>query len=174
MTVSQLTPMPPERVLVVGPAWVGDMVMAQSLFKILKQHKPELSIDVLAPAWSKPLLERMLEVNNAITLPLGHGQLGLKTRYRLGQQLRASRELRQRSAGSQQQQQDGRGNRQIAPAGAGHDGLQGAVSQPYREQPPAASGIARRSAPARPLALPSHSGRTRQIKQGYGGLRLAA
>lgn len=80
--------MPAERILVVGPAWVGDMVMAQSLFKTLKQHNPEVSIDVLAPAWSKPLLERMPEVNNAIILPLGHGQLGLKRRYRLGHQLR--------------------------------------------------------------------------------------
>ncbi|MGR9099347.1 MAG: lipopolysaccharide heptosyltransferase II, partial [Gammaproteobacteria bacterium] len=28
------------RILVVGPAWVGDMVMAQSLFMTLKSKQP--------------------------------------------------------------------------------------------------------------------------------------
>ena len=37
------------RYLVVGPSWVGDMVMAQSLFKRLRQQQPEAVIDVLAP-----------------------------------------------------------------------------------------------------------------------------
>jgi heptosyltransferase-2 len=78
----------PERCLVVGPSWVGDMVMAQSLFIVLKKRFPELQIDVLAPAWSRPLLERMPEVSNAIDMPLGHGALQLGTRYRLGKSLR--------------------------------------------------------------------------------------
>jgi heptosyltransferase-2 len=78
----------PERCLVVGPSWVGDMVMAQSLFIVLKKRFPELQIDVLAPAWSRPLLERMPEVSNAIDMPLGHGTLQLGTRYRLGKSLR--------------------------------------------------------------------------------------
>jgi len=73
---------------VVAPSWVGDMVMAQSLFKALKQRHPEPGIDVLAPAWSRPLLERMPEVGDAIDMPLGHGRLGLKTRWRLGRGLR--------------------------------------------------------------------------------------
>ena len=33
--------------LVVGPAWIGDMVMAQSLFRVLKQREPERELDVL-------------------------------------------------------------------------------------------------------------------------------
>ena len=45
------------RILVVGPSWVGDMVMAQSLLMSLKDAG-ECSIDVLAPAWSLPLLAR--------------------------------------------------------------------------------------------------------------------
>ena len=75
-------------VLVVGPAWVGDMVMAQSLFKGLKQRDPTHAIDVLAPAWSQPLLNRMPEVRHAIVLDVGHGALGLGVRWRLGRQLR--------------------------------------------------------------------------------------
>ncbi len=77
------------KILVVGPAWVGDMVMAQTLFTLLRQQNPQVLIDVIAPDWSRPLLERMPEVNKAIVMPLGHGQLGLKTRYQLGKSLRA-------------------------------------------------------------------------------------
>ncbi len=76
------------RILVVGPAWVGDAVMAQSLFKLLKQRRPVPTIDVLAPPWSQALLERMPEVSTIIALPLGHGQLGLRVRHRLGWKLR--------------------------------------------------------------------------------------
>jgi heptosyltransferase-2 len=75
------------KILVVGPSWVGDMVMAQSLFKRLHQRHPGCSIDVLAPEWSHPILQRMPEVNQALELPLGHGQLGLKTRWQLGKSL---------------------------------------------------------------------------------------
>lgn len=80
----------PASILVVGPAWVGDMVMAQTLFKLLRQRDPNLAIDVLAPAWSLPLLARMPEVRRAIAMPLGHGKLALGVRYQLGRQLRAA------------------------------------------------------------------------------------
>ncbi len=39
-----------DAILAVGPAWVGDMVMAQSLFLRLKTLRPQCQIDVLAPA----------------------------------------------------------------------------------------------------------------------------
>jgi heptosyltransferase-2 len=77
-------------ILVVGPSWVGDMVMAQSLFKVLKQRDPAPPIHVLAPGWTRPLLERMPEVEESIEMPLGHGRLGLLQRRRLGRRLRAS------------------------------------------------------------------------------------
>lgn len=76
------------RFLVVGPAWVGDMVMAQTLYKTLQALHPGAVIDVVAPAWSESLLARMPEVREAISLPLGHGQLGLGERIRLGKRLR--------------------------------------------------------------------------------------
>lgn len=72
--------------LVIGPAWVGDMVMAQSLFITLQQQGEV--IDVLAPAWSLPLLSRMPQVHEGLALQSGHGQLGLGERWRLGRQLR--------------------------------------------------------------------------------------
>ncbi|MEE4094594.1 lipopolysaccharide heptosyltransferase II [Pseudomonas viridiflava] len=74
-------------ILIVGPSWVGDMVMAQTLFQCLKQRHPECQIDVLAPEWSRPLLERMPEVRAALSFPLGHGALELATRRRIGKSL---------------------------------------------------------------------------------------
>ena len=76
------------RILIVGPAWVGDMVMAQSLFITLKQQDPNCIIDVIAPGWSVPVLKRMPEVDEAIELPVGHKQLQIMTRYRIGKTLR--------------------------------------------------------------------------------------
>lgn len=64
------------------------MVMAQSLFMVLKQRFPEMNIDVLAPAWSEPLVERMPEVRESIAMPIGHGKLLLRLRYQIGKQLR--------------------------------------------------------------------------------------
>lgn len=77
-----------QRILVVGPSWVGDMVMAQSLFMTLQQRYPGVIIDVVAPLWSGGLLGRMAEVNDYIEMPLGQGQLELGVRYRLGRSLR--------------------------------------------------------------------------------------
>lgn len=67
------------------------MVMAQSLFITLKQQDANCIIDVVAPAWSVPLLQRMPQVHDAIELAVGHKQLKLLARYRLGKQLRDSR-----------------------------------------------------------------------------------
>lgn len=81
------------KTLIVGPSWVGDMVMAQALFMALQANAAKsedtLALDVLAPAWSRPLLERMPEVNEAIDLPFGHGELNLSGRFALGRALRA-------------------------------------------------------------------------------------
>lgn len=76
-------------VLVVGPSWVGDMVMAQSLFQRLREQQPDLAIDVLAPGWSLPLIARMPDVRAGIEMPLGHGAFGWRLRRQLGHGLRA-------------------------------------------------------------------------------------
>jgi len=77
-----------EKILVVGPAWVGDMVMSQSLYIFLKNTRPGATIDVLAPPWSEPIIARMPEVERAIIKPIGHGELGLGRRRKLGRELR--------------------------------------------------------------------------------------
>jgi len=75
------------KILTVGPSWVGDMVMAQTLFQCLQQCHPGCAIDVLAPEWSRPILERMPEVRQALSFPLGHGVLELATRRTIGKSL---------------------------------------------------------------------------------------
>lgn len=79
------------KILIVAPAWVGDMVMAQTLFRFLTDTDPDVVIDVIAPDATRSLLERMPEVRKAIALPLKHGELGLKQRYALGCSLREER-----------------------------------------------------------------------------------
>jgi heptosyltransferase-2 len=85
-----------KKILIVGPSWVGDMVMAQALFitlhdQALKSGHPAPVIDVLAPAWSKPLLARMPQVRRAVEMPFKHGELNLAGRYRVGHRLRKER-----------------------------------------------------------------------------------
>lgn len=76
------------RILIIGPSWVGDMVLAHSLFQMLKAQNPNVIIDVATPAWTLPLLERMPEVNRSIALPFKHGQLSLFERIRFGRSLK--------------------------------------------------------------------------------------
>lgn len=78
------------KILVIGPAWIGDMMMAQSLFKLLKLRNPQVVIDILASGWTRLLLAHMPEINSVIEMPLGHGVLDVKARYRLGKSLRGS------------------------------------------------------------------------------------
>ncbi|MGH1372428.1 MAG: lipopolysaccharide heptosyltransferase II [Cellvibrionaceae bacterium] len=71
------------RILIVGPSWVGDMLMSHSLIRQLKKQRPACEIDVLAPDWCRALIERMPEVSNSIAMPVGHGSLQLGVRRRL-------------------------------------------------------------------------------------------
>lgn len=77
-------------ILIVGPSWVGDMVMAQSLFMVLKERRPETPLDVLAPAWSLPLIARMSQVRRGIVAAGEHGEIAFGKRRQLASGLRAA------------------------------------------------------------------------------------
>jgi len=79
---------PEQKILIIGPSWVGDMVMAQSLFILLKQQYPNSIIDVLAPGWSRPIIARMPQIRRAIDMPVGHGSLMWSERRKIGRELR--------------------------------------------------------------------------------------
>lgn len=73
--------------LVVGPSWVGDMVMTNALLRMLAARRRS-PIDVVAPGWSQPLLQRMPEVHQGYLLEAGHGELAMSARRRLARELR--------------------------------------------------------------------------------------
>jgi heptosyltransferase-2 len=76
-----------DRILVVGPSWVGDMVMAQPLLARLRAAAPASPIDVFAPAWVLPIVQRMPEVADALPNPFAHGDLALGRRWRAARAL---------------------------------------------------------------------------------------
>lgn len=77
------------KILIIGPSWVGDMMMSQALYRTLKQRNPQAEIHVMAPAWCRALLHKMPEVDNVLVMPIGHGKLALRERYQLGKSLRS-------------------------------------------------------------------------------------
>ncbi|GHV01885.1 lipopolysaccharide heptosyltransferase II [Campylobacterota bacterium] len=77
------------KILVVAPNWIGDIVMAQTLFShLISRYGDDTIIDIIAPKWSGLVASRMREVRRIFVLDVKHGELGLKKRYRLGVALR--------------------------------------------------------------------------------------
>jgi len=76
------------KALIIAPAWVGDMVMAQPLLQLLVTREPNLDIHVAAPSATAALSTRMLEVNEVHTFELGHGELNVRKRLAFGRRLR--------------------------------------------------------------------------------------
>lgn len=72
--------------LVIAPNWIGDCLMAQPLFRLLKQQGHTLTL--LAPPWVAPIFRLMPEVSAVIEAPLAHGKLQLRARWQLARQLR--------------------------------------------------------------------------------------
>ena len=66
-----------QRILVVSPSWVGDIIMSQTLYSLLKENDPGVRIDVMAPSASKPLLSRMTNVDRPLLFDVGHGEMNV-------------------------------------------------------------------------------------------------
>jgi heptosyltransferase II len=77
--------------LVVGPNWVGDMIMAHGLIAYVKSKRPDDPLHMLAPSWSLDVAKRMPEIDQVIELPFAHGELNLKGRWQFARQLRFSK-----------------------------------------------------------------------------------
>jgi heptosyltransferase-2 len=76
------------KILVVGPSWIGDTVLAQPLFSLLHQRHGAIDLDVLAPEWAFPVVRRMPEVRRARASSFAHGRLQLAQRLDAGRTLR--------------------------------------------------------------------------------------
>jgi len=79
------------KILIVAPSWIGDAVLAQPLFRRLRERHRELVLDVLAPPWTRGLFARMPEIDSGIDHPFDHGEFALRRRYALGRSLAAQR-----------------------------------------------------------------------------------
>lgn len=77
-----------QKILIISPAWLGDIIMSQSLLSTLKHLDPHCHLTVYAPAYAHPILQRMPEVDEILTNPFAHGSLHLKERYQEGLMLR--------------------------------------------------------------------------------------
>ena len=75
-------------ILIIGPSWVGDSVMAQSLYIQLKKEVPDCNIDVVSPPWTVSIMERMPQVSRNIVSPFLHGDIKLISRNRFGKSLK--------------------------------------------------------------------------------------
>ena len=75
-------------ILIIGPSWVGDSVMAQSLYIQLKKEAPDCNIDVVSPPWTVSIMERMPQVSRNIVSPFLHGDIKLISRNRFGKSLK--------------------------------------------------------------------------------------
>jgi heptosyltransferase-2 len=81
---------PTSPILLVGPSWVGDMVMAASLVAALRERWPDRPVDVLAPPASLPIAKLIAGVRNTIPLGFGHGEFGLSGRWKIGRSLKSA------------------------------------------------------------------------------------
>lgn len=79
------------KILVIAPSWVGDAVMAQSLFKLLKQQDSTAVIHVLTTQNLSTLFAFMPEVEQVLSAHFQRGALQLGMRYKLALTLRKER-----------------------------------------------------------------------------------
>jgi len=70
--------------LVIGPSWIGDMVMAQCLLKALKEKHPDRPIDVMSPRSTADIVRRMPEARAWLDAPFDRGALRLGARTAAG------------------------------------------------------------------------------------------
>ena len=63
--------------------------MAQPLLGRLREKIPGLQLDVLAPEWVAPVVRRMPEVDEVIAVPFRHRALQLRSRWKVGRELKA-------------------------------------------------------------------------------------
>ncbi|HEV3240816.1 MAG TPA: lipopolysaccharide heptosyltransferase II [Casimicrobiaceae bacterium] len=78
-----------ERILIVAPSWVGDAILSEPLFAMLREPLEEPIVDVLVPPWCAPVYERVRGVGKIIESPFRHGELGFKARRALAREIRA-------------------------------------------------------------------------------------
>ncbi|RCS56733.1 lipopolysaccharide heptosyltransferase II [Parvibium lacunae] len=73
------------KILLVAPNWIGDCLMAQPLFALLKQQGAHLTL--LAPTWVAPLAKLMPEIDVVMPHAFAHGRWQWSARRQLAREL---------------------------------------------------------------------------------------
>jgi heptosyltransferase-2 len=76
------------KILIIAPAWLGDMIMTHSLVQVLKERFADARFDVLAPESTLTITELMPEFTRRILMPDVHGQFSLRKRWQLARNLK--------------------------------------------------------------------------------------
>ena len=77
-----------KKFLIIAPSWIGDILIAQSVFKGLKHKYHNCTIDVIVRPYLKDLIKLMPEINNIYDLNIQHKELGLIKRFKLSKKLK--------------------------------------------------------------------------------------
>ncbi|MEC9205980.1 MAG: lipopolysaccharide heptosyltransferase II [Pseudomonadota bacterium] len=77
-----------KKVLIIAPSWIGDLIIAHSLFKELKLKDKNVIIDLVIRSYLKPIADMMPEINKKHILDIPHGSLGLLDRYYLSRKIK--------------------------------------------------------------------------------------
>ncbi len=75
------------RILIIAPNWIGDTIMAQPLFRLLKEQAPDAILDVLAPPGPAAVLKHMPEIRHIHPTHFFHKKLELFARWKCARQL---------------------------------------------------------------------------------------
>ena len=75
-------------ILIITPNWLGDQIMAQSLYIALKKRHTSCQIDVVTSEKFKGLYQRMPEINNILIFENKHNKLDLKKRWLFSKKIR--------------------------------------------------------------------------------------
>ncbi|QOI10866.1 lipopolysaccharide heptosyltransferase II [Blochmannia endosymbiont of Colobopsis nipponica] len=76
-----------DKILIIGPSWLGDSVISQTIINILKK-KQKTKIDIVTPKYCRELYCQIPEVNKIIINPLQHGTIKLNKIYQFSKMLR--------------------------------------------------------------------------------------
>lgn len=77
----------PRKIFIVSPAWLGDLIMSQSLYISLKELYQDCHIALYAPKYLHSIIKRMPQIDIIYENPFEHGQLRLKDRFTQGRML---------------------------------------------------------------------------------------
>ena len=77
-----------EKFLIIAPSWIGDLIIAQSLLKYLKEEYLNCQIDMVVRPELTELAKMMPEVKDVYPLDIRHKELGLIKRYVLAKKIK--------------------------------------------------------------------------------------